>query len=242
MVKCAICKKRFDSVSSLESHHKSVHKGQRFTLLQDNSVRNRILALVTIVLVLGGVGGYFAFQSVSHSARAPNSSTTTTASNWVGLSAPSFVSPTVNPVGGNFNLSDYRGKSNVLILFNEGLSCSPCLQQMVEMNNDYSKFRALNTVIVAITSDSSSDLSQWAKLNGIGPLIVISDQNLKIDIRYGTLGPSISMMGWSKPGHTFFFVDTTGTIRWRADYGPGIMYVQESEIFANLNRVLNSSS
>lgn len=119
MVKCAICKKRFASVSSLENHHRSVHKGQRFVLPHDNMVRNRIIAIVVIVLVLGGIGGYYVFQSASHSPTSPQS--TTAISSWVGRQAPLFALPIANSPNGVFNLSDYRGKSNVLVLFNEGL-------------------------------------------------------------------------------------------------------------------------
>ena len=240
MVKCAICKKRFDSVPSLESHHRSAHKGQKFALLRDNSSRNRVLVAVIIVLFVGGIGGYFLIQSTLNASSNPLS--TTAVSSWIGREAPSFVLPGVDSQNSVFNLSDYRGKSNVLILFNEGLSCQPCLQQMVDMNTNYSAFRALNIVPVAITADSASSMAQWAKVNGVNQLIVLSDQNLNVDKLYGTLGSSISMMGSSAPGHTFFLINKSGTIIWRADYGPGTMYVPENQIFSNINRVLSSSS
>lgn len=112
---------------------------------------------------------------------------------------------------------------------------------MVDMNANYSEFRALNIIPVAITADPASALAQWATVNSVNQLIVLSDQNLKVDKLYGTLGSSISMMGSSAPGHTFFLINKDGTIIWRADYGPGTMYIPESQIFSNINRVLNSS-
>ncbi len=223
MPKCAICKKHFASFSSLEDHHRSVHKGQKLVLAPDNRRRSIILTAIVVILLLGGVGGYFALHAIT-----TPSPTATTVSNWIGLSAPTFNSSTVNPVGGNFSLAHYRGKSNVLILFNEGLSCSPCLQQMVDMNNNYSQFKTLNVIIVGITADSSSDLSQWANVNGIGSLILISDQKLRIFSEYGM---SSSMMS-----HTFVLIGASGTIRWKQNYPS--MFVQENQLISNINSSL----
>lgn len=223
MPKCVICKKQFASLSSLEDHHRSVHKGQRLVMPSNNAARKRIIAIVVvIVVILGGAGGYFVYQSIN------TPSSQTTVSSWVGREAPTFALPVVDSQNSVFNLSSYQGKSNVLLLFNGGLSCSSCLQQMVDMNDNYSRFKELNVVIVGITGDSSSGLSQWAKVNSIGPLMVISNQNLKVFNEYGM---SSGMMT-----HTFVLIDTSGTIRWMQNYPS--MFLQENQLISIVNSSL----
>ena len=237
MPKCSICKQHFSSVSSLRDHHKCVHKNQRLVISSGNrNNRNILLAVVVVALVLGGLGAYSLLSTTSNAGVTNNNSTTTntsrsstsSSSSFVGTLAPSFSAPTIDPNGGTFNLTDYRGKSNVLIIFNEGLSCSPCLQQMVDMNNAYASFKSLNVVVVGITADSSSNLAQWAKVNGINSMIIISNQNQKIFNEYGMRSSSMT--------HTFVLINTSGTIKWM-QYFPS-MYEPESQLISTVKSSL----
>ena len=172
----------------------------------------------------------------SIASRPPSSSNANEVSAWVGREAPTFTLPTVN--GSTFHLGDYLGKGNVLLFFHEGLSCSPCLKQTADLDKDYKNFEALNTTVVAITTDSQSNLGQWAKLNGITHLVVLSDRDLSVDRLYKTLGYNVSMMPGTSAGHTFILVDPSGVIKWRADYGPGTMYVQDNELVSSVAKAL----
>lgn len=109
------------------------------------------------------------------------------------------------------------------------------------LNSDYQSFKALNITVVAISTDPQSSLSQWAKASGIGHIIVLSDQNLQVDTTYQTLGSDVSMMPGGMAGHTFILVNGSGTIAWRADYGPGTMYVEDSTILQNVRSALSTS-
>ncbi len=155
---------------------------------------------------------------------------------WIGREAPSFTLAAVN--GSTFKLSENLSKGNVLLFFNEGLDCSPCLQQVIDLNKDYQNFRALNVTLVAISTDPQSSLAQWAQLNGISHVLVLSDQNLTVDRLYDTLGGNVSMMAGTRAGHTFVLVNPSGTIKWRADYGPGTMYVQDSDLLSSVTKAL----
>ena len=152
------------------------------------------------------------------------------------MQAPDFTLPMVN--GSTFHLSDYKGKSNVLLFFNEGLDCAPCLNQIIDLDNDSNEFKSRNILVVAISTDPQSSLAQWATLNKISNVLVLSDQNLSVDSTYKTLGSNVSMMPGTRAGHTFVLVDTSGLIKWRDDYGPDVMYVKDKDIISTIMQVL----
>ncbi len=188
-----------------------------------------VVFLVVVIAAVAAIG-----YSIGSRPSSPSDADGVSA--WVGRQAPTFTLPEVN--GSTFRLSDYLGRGNVLLFFHEGLSCPPCLQQTVDLDKDYESFRGLNTTIVAITTDSQSSLGQWVKLNGVTHLLVLSDRNQSVDRLYNTLGYNVSMMPGTSPGHTFILVDPSGTIKWRADYGPGRMYVQDSEVVSSVTKAL----
>lgn len=56
--------------------------------------------------------------------------------------AADFTLPSTT--GGTITLSDFRGKSNVLLYFMEGVGCDPCFQQSRDIQNEYDKFKAMD--------------------------------------------------------------------------------------------------
>lgn len=155
-----------------------------------------------------------------------------------GQEAPAFeLASVVN--GGTFNLANYANKSDVLLFFNEGLSCSPCLQQMVDIDRNYSTFSKMGLTVVSITTDSPSNLGTWAKNNGISNMMVLSDSSLQVDTAYGTMGAGTgSMHAGMAPGHTFILVGKDGKILWREDYGTTTMYVPMDQLIAAVRSAL----
>ncbi len=190
----------------------------------------KLFAFILIIIVAVGVIGYVAF--------APHGQTSATVKGGSGSMAPNFTLPDTN--GGTFTLSDYRGKSNVLIFFNEGLSCQPCLQQMQDLDGAYTQFSGLNVVVVSITTDPINDLANWANSAGVKHSKVLSDQNLEVSKVYGMLGSDVSMMPGTRDGHSFVLVDTSGIIKWRQDYAPNTMYVPNDQIIAAVRRALGA--
>ncbi len=149
-----------------------------------------------------------------------------------GQEAPQFeLSSVVN--GSTFSLASFANKSDVLLFFNEGLSCSPCLQQMVDIDRNYSTFRQMGLTVVSITTDSPSNLGTWAHNSGISHMMVLSDSSSKVDNEYGTTGANVgSMHPGMTPGHTFILVGKDGKILWRGDYGTSTMYVPMDQLIA----------
>lgn len=198
----------------MPKHRKSLRK-------KGSGTRN---AIVVVVLVGALVASIAYMLSVGTGGGSPLLQT--------GQEAPQFVLASVVN-GSAFNLANYANKSDVLLFFNEGLSCSPCLQQMVDIDKDYSTFRQMGLTVVSITTDSTSSLGTWAHNNGISNMMVLADQSSQVDNEYGTTGANVgSMHPGMTPGHTFILVGKDGRILWREDYGTSTMYVPMDQLIA----------
>ena len=151
----------------------------------------------------------------------------------VGSTAPNFTLQDV--AGGTFTLSDYQGKSNVLLLFNEGLSCQPCLQQMHDLDGLNAQFSGMNVLVVSVTPNSVDQLRGWMGAGGPQYGKVLSDPGLVAFNLYHPVGNGGSMMT-----HTFILINKAGKVIWRQDYGPDSMYVQNTDILAAVTKALGT--
>lgn len=150
-----------------------------------------------------------------------------------GQSAPDFSLASAS--GGTVNLSDYRGK-NVLLYFQEGISCQPCWTQITDLEKAGNAVQTAGVdAVVSITTDPASVLTQKVTDEGISRTPVLSDPDLTVSQQYGTAGAG--MMGAERNGHSFVLVGPDGTIKWRADYGGApdyTMYVPVDQLLADL--------
>lgn len=253
MIKCEHCDKEFLSYQALKRHHESKHTTLKLNIPKEKLMkpserriasknRDRKIKLGIFLAVIIASAAAIGYLAISSSLFSPSSSGghSGSTSSWVGRQAPNFSLAEVNG-SGTFTLSSYAGKSNVLLFFNEGLDCSPCLQQMQDLSNDYAKFSAMNIIVVAITTDTASGLYQWAQSNQVNHLVVLSDSGLTVSNSYRALGSNVSMMS-QRDGHTFVLVGTSGIIKWRADYGPGTMFVPDSTILNNCQNGLATAT
>ena len=67
--------------------------------------------------------------------------------------APDFS--LVNYKGNNFQLSEFKGKSNVLIVLNRGFVWPFCQKHMMQLHQDYKRFIDKETEIVVIGPEKS---------------------------------------------------------------------------------------
>ena len=248
MVTCERCHRKFSSYDALLQHYKGKHSNvtkltqlenqvaaeKQTQVLYQSTIRShgpsrvKLVAFVMIVIIAIGVVGYVALSPKEQTGKKYS----------VGAVAVDFSLP--DTAGGTFRLSDYRGKSNVLLLFNEGLSCAPCLQQMKDMDQLNSQFTAMNVLMVSITGDQLQLLGNWVSSSGPRYGKVLSDQGLEVSRMYDMLGADVSMMPGTAPGHTFILINKVGVIVWRADYGPYNMYVPNDQIIAQVRKALGS--
>ena len=204
----------------MAKHRKSLRK-------QGHGMRNAIVVIAILgaaiasiaYLVAEGTGGSSALLQV-------------------GQEAPQFqLASVVN--GSTFNLANYANKSDVLLFFNEGLSCTPCQRQMVDIDNDYSAFRQMGLTVDSIKTDTPSSLGIWAHNNGISNMMVLADPSSQVDNEYTTTGANVgSMHPGMTPGHTFILVGKDGKVLWREDYGTSTMYVPMDQLVAAVKMAL----
>lgn len=188
--------------------------------LRGGSARRRwTIGAVSVVAVLAVVGLFLVYQGshgqqgatatgggsgYRHAAGQPGS----------GTAAPAFT--LTSSAGRQVSLADFRGK-NVLLYFQEGLSCQPCWDQIKDLEHNQAAVRSAGIdAVVSITTDPADLIAQkMADEKLTTP--VLSDPTLAVSHAYQAT--SYGMMGDMRDGHSFILVGPDGTIRWRADYG-----------------------
>jgi peroxiredoxin Q/BCP len=150
----------------------------------------------------------------------------------IGKTAPAFT--LAASTGKQVSLNDYRGK-NVLLYFQEGLTCQPCWDQLTDLEKSSAQVKAARIdAVVSVTTDPADLITRKTKDMGL-TTPVLSDPDLAVSKTYDA--NSYGMMGTSRDGHTFILVGPDGTIRWRADYGGApdyTMYVTVNKLLADL--------
>ena len=150
--------------------------------------------------------------------------------------APDFTLPATT--GGNITLSDFREKKNVLIYFNEGLSCQPCWEQIPDLEKSLPEFDKMNVQIISVALDP---VDKWkdniAQYKITTP--ILSYEGAKTEQDYNLLPYSMAM--GRRAGHTFVLVGMDGTIKWRKDYWPSYgMMVAGGEMFVDSKYIVQA--
>lgn len=149
-----------------------------------------------------------------------------------GQAAPAFTLQ--DNTGKQVSLGDYKGK-NVLLYFQEGLSCQPCWDQLSSLEKDSAKVKAAGVdAVLSITTDPANLVARKTRDMGLNTP-VLSDPDLTVSEKYSA--NKYGMMGAMRDGHTFVLVGPDGTIRWRADYGGApdyTMFVPVDKLLADL--------
>ena len=167
-----------------------------------------VLAIVALYLVFqsspgkrGAVAGGSGFK---HVAGQPGA----------GRAAPTFT--LTSGTGGQVSLTDFRGR-NVLLYFQEGLSCQPCWDQIKDLEQNQAALKTAGVdAVVSITTDPANLIGQKVADEKL-TTPVLSDPSMQVSRAYDA--NQYGMMGEMRDGHSFILVGPDGTIRWRADYG-----------------------
>jgi peroxiredoxin len=154
-----------------------------------------------------------------------------------GSTAPTFT--LTSATGRQVSLSDFRGK-NVLLYFQEGLTCQPCWNQIKDLEDNESALKTAGIdAVVSITTDPANLLSHKVGDEKLSTP-VLSDPTLQVSRAYDA--NRYGMMGNMRDGHSFVLVGPNGTISWRADYGGApdyTMFLPTKQIIADLYREKN---
>jgi peroxiredoxin len=143
----------------------------------------------------------------------------TTATAGVGTTAPPFTLK--GPGGQPVSLSDYRGKSVVLVFF--PLAFSPvCSHQLPDIQKELGRVEARNGTVLGISVDSHFTNEAFAKHLGL-TFPLLSDWRREVSRAYGVL---LSEQGFSQ--RALFVIDEGGTIAYK-DVSPTPPQVPEFE-------------
>lgn len=128
--------------------------------------------------------------------------------------------------GNKFKLSDFRGKSNVLIVLNRGFVWPFCKKHMMQLHQDYVKFAEKDTVIVAIGPEKAINFKNYWEENNY-KFYGIPDETQSVLKLYGQ---KVSLLKLGRmPGQ--MLVDKAGMLRY-VHYGNSMKDIPEnSEIF-----------
>jgi peroxiredoxin len=149
-----------------------------------------------------------------------------------GAAAPAFT--LTSSIGTQVSLSGFRGK-NVLLYFQEGLSCQPCWDQIRDLEQNQAALKTAGVdSVVSITTDPADLIGQKVTDEKLSTT-VLSDPDLQASRAYSA--NQYGMMGDMRDGHSFVLVGADGTIRWRADYGGApdyTMFLPTQKVLADL--------
>lgn len=191
-----------------KSHQRLAPRRQWRRLVQTAAIAAGVVAVAAVIIL--------AFRAAGGRDNNPSPE------NLISRQAPDFTLSTLD--GREVTLSDFRGKKNVLLFFNEGYGCAPCWQQAAALQEDLDAFTALDTEVFAIMVDPPDLLAAEAMRWDV-TLPILVDQDRGAAQAYDALGG----MHADKPNHTFVLVDKDGVVRWSEDY-PSMQADNESVV------------
>ncbi|WP_216214747.1 peroxiredoxin family protein [Amycolatopsis aidingensis] len=149
-----------------------------------------------------------------------------------GDQAPGFTLPA--STGGEVGLADYRGRS-VLLYFQEGLMCQPCVDQIADLEQNQAALTEVGVdAVVSISHDPLDQVTQVTTDRNLSTPW-LSDPTQQVIHAYDA--HKYGMMQGTTAGHSFLLVGPDGTIQWRADYGGApdyTMFVPTGKMLADL--------
>jgi peroxiredoxin Q/BCP len=123
----------------------------------------------------------------------------------VGDQAPDFTLSTAS--GEQVSLSDFVGKSNIVLYFYPADNTSGCTAEACAFRDSYEAFKDAGAEVIGISSDSTASHQQFAAKHRL-PFILLSDPKGVVRKRYG----ATTMFGVI-PGRVTYIIDTQGVVR-----------------------------
>ncbi len=123
----------------------------------------------------------------------------------VGDPAPDFEVP--SSTGETVRLSDYRGKSEVVLFFYPKDNTPGCTVEACSFRDSYEAFREAGAEVIGVSSDSADSHQRFADRFRL-PFVLLSDSDGSLRSRFGvprTLGVF--------PGRVTYVIDRDGIVR-----------------------------
>ena len=123
----------------------------------------------------------------------------------VGSKAPDFSLP--DQYGKRVNLSDYIGRSNVVVYFYPKDESYGCTKEACSFRDNYEVFRDAGAEVIGISSDDVASHQAFAANHKL-PFVLLSDKDKTVAGKYG-VGKSLGVL----PGRVTFVIDKNGIVR-----------------------------
>ncbi len=123
----------------------------------------------------------------------------------IGDPAPDFEFPSAT--GAMTRLSDFRGKSEVVLFFYPKDNSPACTVEACSFRDSYEAFREAGAEVIGVSSDSADSHGRFARRFRL-PFALVSDADGALRARYGvprTLGLF--------PGRVTYLIDRDGIVR-----------------------------
>ncbi|MEL7834588.1 peroxiredoxin [Fodinibius sp. Rm-B-1B1-1] len=127
----------------------------------------------------------------------------------VNTKAPDFTLQ--NTDGDQISLSDFKGESNIVLLFFPLAFSSTCTEELCTIRDNMKVYNSLDAKVLGISVDSFFTLKAYKKAENLN-FTLLSDFNKEVSQKYGVLYDDyFGMKGVSK--RASFVIDEQGTIR-----------------------------
>lgn len=147
----------------------------------------------------------------------------------VGAPAPDFTFNTTS--GETVTLSQFKGKSHVLLAFFPLAFTSTCSAEMCAFTQDYAQFAARDVVVIPVSVDAVPSLKAYRDQQKMG-VELASDFKREASRAYGTL-----MEHTFFSNRAYFLIDKQGILRWAfVEETPGSMR-EIAEILAEIDKL-----
>jgi peroxiredoxin Q/BCP len=123
----------------------------------------------------------------------------------IGSKAPDFSLPDQH--GRRVNLSDYYGKSNVVVYFYPKDESYGCTREACSFRDNYEVFRETGAAVIGISSDTVASHQAFAANNKL-PFLLLSDKDKTVAGKY-VIAKSLGVL----PGRVTFVIDKQGIVR-----------------------------
>ncbi len=122
-----------------------------------------------------------------------------------GSAAPDFELPDQH--GNSVRLSQYRGRSPVVVYFYPKDDTSGCTVEACAFRDDFEKFQATGAQVIGISDDSTESHGRFAAKYKL-PFILLSDKGGRVRKLYG-----VKKTFGVIPGRVTFVIDRNGIVR-----------------------------
>ncbi len=123
----------------------------------------------------------------------------------IGSRAPDFSLPDQH--GKRVNLSDFLGKSNLVVYFYPKDESYGCTKEACSFRDNYEVFREAGAEVIGISADDIASHQAFSANHKL-PFILLSDKDRTVAEKYG-VGKSLGLL----PGRVTFVIDKQGIVR-----------------------------